>query len=1614
MRVSALLVLCLLGPITIDAQQIRNDTLTVTTLGREGVFTGFAVSSGGAEVARVSLGSNGAITARAVQATGRNLRFSGLAGAPTPLLGEASWVEVGVVSGDDPYPRVSFHLDMREFDVAAWEARQGKVPFHFLVCSLPGAEVFHQRGWAIGTPVVDDYIQLKAVGPGRQIVSEWSRDWTYAPPIGAYPTAVAGLWDPARHRYVGYDFHGARLTDHTEKDFGTAYCRRCGDSEQFFCLTWPFAQGYNQLRYPTTPVQCGTHYRLLWSQELGPEDDPNRLVHEFLWREYADLLPAVERMSDLSWLPRGLRLSDFAPPGPLGDLIHSTGEDGQHWWAPDVHIAAGVSYFSPIDYYYSAHDNKSIERLKLEARKLVEAGRWFETGGDRCFFWRTPLDGGGAAFFGPGVETFHHVSGWGAGLALLDYYRNDPQGAQDMLPCLDGVLRYTRQILYTRNCYPDVPAAQFAWSATPCVTFCLKYYYRFRDDPTRRELAALAYTLARSMTYRYLALWPCDNDEMDDLDASFLMEPNAGLSWLGSACANEVWVYNIAMLYEYVATGDPIMGHYLRGMLERYHELFQDQWYPQVQDYDGAFTERLGLYTECAQGKGTRANYGGLWGGFERLVWPLGSATVRVVCGERAAMAFNRDGRRADIADYRYQGDGQCSFRLVPGGLQAEPDQAFDLTLSFPFFSLQGKPVLVSREGTISELGPERIVRYRTEPTTITVRGVRLGDTIGVGKLDPASPVLATAPLKPRRTPDTERVGAIERAGFQLLNLARGATGPLSRDWNDPRSFAGYEPGLKTLYGVPFLLLDPEATHNQVTVPEGGIAYGQKPEYLFVLVAGISDKSRLTLYRSATTQEQVDLTRAVPVLRGWPPVLEWHIDLVAVENRGQPIMSIAPTGCSVFAVTQTSKSPAQLAAVLAALAQQREKTTAEQQAIAELARLAPLFEPLSGHIGVLPVPGQANVRATRVVHTLQQAGLLKHLRLLSPRDLVDRRVFNNQSIWIALYVGGEAYTQSVARDGDGDEALISWLKGGGTLVSLAGGPFPFYYNEHDKVVVNASRFGLPISGSGAGRRLDTLDVAPVTGWEQPPAGLTFTFRVNPRQEVLTGLPATFPWRTEGDQRWRPIFNLVGTDDVYTPLVSVQDGSGRKYGEAAAMIDYQAGDLAGARVIYLWHSLREHPTYERTLLSSLLRFLLTHTDRPIAEYTCIRANRPPVIDGKLDDELWRQAPATPAFVRFDRDAGEGKPLGTTARMAWDDQALYVAWECEDPDVWSVITERDGNLWENEVVELYVDPDGDGRDYAELEINPLNAVVDLKIPRAEKGVPQEVEAARRWNAEGCVSAVQVMGTLNDAADTDRGWTVETKVPLRNFSGARRLPPHIGDCWRVQLFRIERSRDRKRSQYGAWSPTDTFHNPARFGRVTFGANPCADDFSGYDEGAVPSPTWGVTGGQWQVRAGALVGTNSGSDGWTPTGAVMGEAGWKDFRLRVRFQVRSRGSDHRDGAWIGFRYGGPEECYSLNLGTTVQLVKASHGQASGDTNSLGRAQWSADGNWHEAAITVRGAHILIELDGKSLLDVTDANHLGVGPVTSGGICLAARRYSRSEGDTVVAFDDVRVETLP
>jgi hypothetical protein len=182
--------------------------------------------------------------------------------------------------------------------------------------------------------------------------------------------------------------------------------------------------------------------------------------------------------------------------------------------------------------------------------------------------------------------------------------------------------------------------------------------------------------------------------------------------------------------------------------------------------------------------------------------------------------------------------------------------------------------------------------------------------------------------------------------------------------------------------------------------------------------------------------------------------------------------------------------------------------------------------------------------------------------------------------------------------------------------------------------------------------------------------------------------------------------------------------------------------------------------------------------------------------------WRGADATPLH---DAVTGGVPQQRSWVRAAWSADEWRVLFECDDRDPWATLTERDAKLFEEETVEIFVDPIGNLEGYYELETNPLGAILDIVFRKSRSGYKGDWA----WDCEG----LRVM-----VRRTEAGWNAEFAIPFASLPAT----PKPGTIFRANFCRIDRpSRDGSLPrELTAWSPPmrETFHTPERFGFVEF----------------------------------------------------------------------------------------------------------------------------------------------------------------------------------------------------
>ena len=147
-------------------------------------------------------------------------------------------------------------------------------------------------------------------------------------------------------------------------------------------------------------------------------------------------------------------------------------------------------------------------------------------------------------------------------------------------------------------------------------------------------------------------------------------------------------------------------------------------------------------------------------------------------------------------------------------------------------------------------------------------------------------------------------------------------------------------------------------------------------------------------------------------------------------------------------------------------------------------------------------------------------------------------------------------------------------------------------------------------------------------------------------------------------------------------------------------------------------------------------------------TAVRASKPPVIDGRTDDEVWRIAPPMTGFRQFQPGEDLDPAFATEVRAAYDDHYLYVLVRAFDPhpdSIEKLLSRRDVKTASDQL-KIVIDAYHDRRTAVELMVNPAGVKRDASI---YSDVIEDMSWDGVWDA-----AVRV---------DELGWVAEFRVPF-----------------------------------------------------------------------------------------------------------------------------------------------------------------------------------------------------------------------------------------------------------
>ncbi|MFH0797145.1 MAG: sugar-binding protein [Candidatus Omnitrophota bacterium] len=231
------------------------------------------------------------------------------------------------------------------------------------------------------------------------------------------------------------------------------------------------------------------------------------------------------------------------------------------------------------------------------------------------------------------------------------------------------------------------------------------------------------------------------------------------------------------------------------------------------------------------------------------------------------------------------------------------------------------------------------------------------------------------------------------------------------------------------------------------------------------------------------------------------------------------------------------------------------------------------------------------------------------------------------------------------------------------------------------------------------------------------------------------------------------------------------------------------------------------------------------------YEVCRCNVPPKIDGVLNDACWKDLPVGTNFLTG--LYSYGKPdmehnlasRQTSFQVCYDEKNLYLGITLQEPHperLIATVKTYDGPVWDDDSVEIYLEPGSTRKCYYVLSTNSLNTRRDACWKyRYDNFIVDD-----KWGFKAGWHSCSSVG--KDA------WYIELLIPFSDLDETH--TPFSGDLWSFQIVRFCRTLkegarsslyDSETFEYSSWAPGGNYKEPEKFGFLYF-----ADNFSRIEE--------------------------------------------------------------------------------------------------------------------------------------------------------------------------------------
>ncbi len=196
-----------------------------------------------------------------------------------------------------------------------------------------------------------------------------------------------------------------------------------------------------------------------------------------------------------------------------------------------------------------------------------------------------------------------------------------------------------------------------------------------------------------------------------------------------------------------------------------------------------------------------------------------------------------------------------------------------------------------------------------------------------------------------------------------------------------------------------------------------------------------------------------------------------------------------------------------------------------------------------------------------------------------------------------------------------------------------------------------------------------------------------------------------------------------------------------------------------------------------------------------------------------------APFSGKIIKCDRfvnlyDTTQILMKATTVALHMDSIGITFSAFLEEEDIRYKFTQRDTTIWKDPCIEIFLDPDADGLNYYELQINAYPQVWDLKLKSSKPPINSE-ENMLSWDIGTNFGIAKLDGIANDNSRKDKSWSVVGTINWETMDGI----PYIGDRMAYNFMRVDYDENGNPSYWVAKSTgTQNIHEPSTWPTLTY----------------------------------------------------------------------------------------------------------------------------------------------------------------------------------------------------